>query len=33
VQYWADGQPDLVVKTIVATLEKVGLDSLKARFG
>jgi hypothetical protein len=33
VQYWADGQPDLVVKTIVATLEKVGLDSLKTRFG
>lgn len=33
VQYWADGQPDLVVKTIISTLEKVGLDSLKARFG
>lgn len=33
VQYRADGQPDLVVKTIISTLEKVGLDSLKARFG
>jgi hypothetical protein len=33
VQYWADGQPDIVVKTIVGTLERVGLDSLKTRFG
>jgi hypothetical protein len=33
VQYRADGQPNLMVKTIVATFEKVGLDSLKTRFG
>jgi len=33
VQYWADGQPDIVVRTIISTLEKVGLDSLKKRFG
>jgi hypothetical protein len=33
IQYWADGQPDAVVKAIVTTLEKVGLEGLKARFG
>jgi hypothetical protein len=33
VQYWADGQPDIVVKTIVSTLLKTGLQSLKSRFG
>jgi hypothetical protein len=33
VQYWADGQPDIVVKTIVTTLLKTGLESLKPRFG
>jgi Polyketide cyclase / dehydrase and lipid transport len=33
VQYWADGQPDIVVKTIVSTLLKTGLESLKKRFG
>jgi Polyketide cyclase / dehydrase and lipid transport/Domain of unknown function (DUF4331) len=33
VQYWADGQPDIIVKTIIATLLKTGLASLKTRFG
>jgi hypothetical protein len=33
VQYWADGQPDIIVKTIVATLLKTGLEGLKKRFG
>jgi len=33
VQFWADGQPDFVVRTIVSTLLKTGLESLKARFG
>jgi hypothetical protein len=33
VQFWADGQPDFVVRTIVATLLKTGLEYLKARFG
>jgi hypothetical protein len=33
VQYWADGQPDLVVRGIVTALQKVGLDGLKTRFG
>ncbi len=33
VQYWADGQPDIVVKTIVTTLLKTGLESLKPRLG
>jgi hypothetical protein len=33
VQYWADGQPDIVVRTIVTTLQKTGLDALKNRFG
>jgi len=33
VQYWADGQPDIVVKTIVTTLLKTSLASLKTRFG
>ncbi len=33
VQYWADGQPDIVVKTIVSTLLKTGLEALKKRFG
>ena len=33
VQYWADGQPDFIVKTIVTTLLKTGLATLKTRFG
>jgi hypothetical protein len=33
VQYWADGQPDIIVRTIVATLLKTGLEGLKKRFG
>ncbi len=33
VQYWADGQPDIVVRAIITTLQKKGLDALKARFG
>jgi hypothetical protein len=33
VQYWADGQGDIVVKTIVSTLLKTGLEALKKRFG
>ena len=33
VQYWADGQPDIIVKTVVSTLLKTGLDNLKSRFG
>jgi Polyketide cyclase / dehydrase and lipid transport/Domain of unknown function (DUF4331) len=33
VQYLSDGQPTLIIKTIVATLQRVGLDSLKKRFG
>jgi hypothetical protein len=32
VQYLADGQPDLVVRTVISTLLKVGLTSLQARF-
>ena len=33
VQYWADGQPDIIVKTIITTLLKTGLGSLEKRFG
>ena len=33
VQYLSDGQPTLLVKTIVGTLLKTGLESLKKRFG
>jgi hypothetical protein len=33
VQYLPDGQPDIVVKTVVATLLKTGLESLSKRFG
>jgi hypothetical protein len=33
VQYWADGQPDIIVRTIVTTLLKTGLEGLKKRFG
>jgi hypothetical protein len=33
VQYWADGQPDIIVKTIITTLLKTSLASLKTRFG
>jgi hypothetical protein len=33
VQYLSDGQPTIVIKTIVATLQKVGFESLKKRFG
>jgi hypothetical protein len=32
-QYLADGQGDIVVRTIISTLFKTGLDSLKPRFG
>jgi hypothetical protein len=32
-QYLPNGQPDLVVKTILNTLFKAGLESLKTRFG
>jgi hypothetical protein len=33
VQFLSDGQPTIIIKTIVATLQKVGLESLKKRFG
>jgi hypothetical protein len=33
VQYWADGQPDILVKTVITTLLKTSLESLKGRFG
>lgn len=33
VQYWADGQPDIVVRAIITALQKAGLESLKRRFG
>jgi hypothetical protein len=33
VQYRADGQPDIVVRTAISDLLKTGLDSLKPRFG
>jgi hypothetical protein len=33
VQYWADGQPDILVKTVITTLLKTSLESLKVRFG
>ncbi|HTN49994.1 MAG TPA: SRPBCC family protein, partial [Burkholderiaceae bacterium] len=33
VQFLSDGQPTLMIRTIVATLQKVGLESLKKRFG
>ena len=33
VQFLADNQPDIVVRTIVSTLLKTGLESLKTRFG
>jgi hypothetical protein len=32
-QYLANGQGDIVVRTIISTLFKAGLDSLKPRFG
>ena len=32
-QYLANGQGDLIVRTIISTLFKTGLDSLKPRFG
>jgi hypothetical protein len=32
-QYLASGQGDIVVRTIISTLFKAGLDSLKSRFG
>jgi hypothetical protein len=32
-QYLPDGQPDVVVRTIVTTLLKTGLESLKKHFG
>jgi hypothetical protein len=33
VQFLGDGQPTIIIRTIVATLQKVGLESLKKRFG
>jgi hypothetical protein len=33
VQFLSDGQPTLIIRTIVATLQKVGLEGLKKRFG
>ena len=33
VQYLANGQPDIAVKTIVSVLQKTGLESLTTRFG
>jgi hypothetical protein len=33
VEYLANGQPDIVVKTIVSALQKTGLESLTTRFG
>jgi len=33
VQYLSDGQPTIIIRTIVSTLQKVGLESLKKRFG
>jgi hypothetical protein len=33
VQYLANGQPDFIVKTIVSTLLKAGLEGLQKRFG
>ncbi len=33
VHYLANGQPDIVVKTIVSALQKTGLESLTTRFG
>lgn len=33
VQFLSDGQPTIIIKTIVATLQKVGLESLQKRFG
>jgi len=33
VSYLSDGQPTIIIRTIVATLQKVGLESLKKRFG
>lgn len=33
VEYLADNQPDLIVKTIVSILQKTGFESLKKRFG
>jgi hypothetical protein len=33
VEFLANNQPDIVVRTMVSTLEKTGLGSLKARFG
>lgn len=33
VEYLADGQPDVIVKTIVSSLLRTGLESLKPRFG
>ena len=32
VQFVSDGQPTLIIRTIVSTLQKVGLESLKKRF-
>ena len=33
VEFLANNQPDIVVRTMVSTLVKTGLGSLKARFG
>jgi hypothetical protein len=33
VQYLANGQPDILVKDLVSTLQKTGFESLRTRFG
>jgi hypothetical protein len=33
VEFLADGQPDFIIRVIVSTLLKTGLESLKKRFG
>jgi hypothetical protein len=33
VQYWADGQPDILVKTVITSLLKTSLEGLTTRFG
>jgi hypothetical protein len=33
VEYWADGQPDIIVRLIISTLLKTGLEALEKRLG
>ena len=33
MQFWADGQPTIIVRTIITTLVKTGLEALLKRFG